>query len=115
MSRSYKHTPISKDNEGSTKWRKRYAASKVRNIDIDSVKGDALVSNARSIYKKINEDTYNVHDYIAYWSREDAIAQYESIVKGNTNRSHWWREKFLREYPTLEDYLRYWAKLMKRK
>lgn len=115
MSRSYKKTPISKDNTRSVKWWKRYAASKVRNIDIDSAKGDALVSNARSIYKKINEDTYDVHDYICYWSEEDATAYYESVVRGNIGRTSSWRERFLKQYPTLENYLQYWAKLMKRK
>ena len=41
MSRSYKKTPISKDRQrGGARWGKRQAASRIRNIDVESEESD---------------------------------------------------------------------------
>ena len=108
MSRSWKKKPFCKDK--CSRWDKRKAASRVRNIPIDSEDNDVLVA-APANYKKINHDTWELHDYSFRWTLEDAIEDYyESATIGR------WKERFLSQYPTLEDYLRKcWAKYYKRK
>ena len=108
MSRSWKRKPFCKDK--CSRWDKRNAASRVRNIPIDSEDSAVLIA-APANYKKINHDTWELHDYSFRWTLEDAIEDYyESATIGR------WKERFLSQYPTLEDYLRKcWAKYYKRK
>ena len=67
MSRSYKHTPVHSDyTRNGTKQAKRRANHKVRrSFDIPSGKA----------YRKFSEP-WDIHDYISYWTQEDAIDTY---------------------------------------
>lgn len=102
MSRSYKKTPIIKDNGKSKKVAKTFAVRKTRrklkNLDYEIADGKS--------YKKEFE-SWEIADYITRWTKEDALKEYESKSK----KYCWFRE----EWPTLEDYLNYWYKCMKRK
>ena len=107
MSRSWKKKPFCKDK--CSRQDKRDAASRVRNIPIDSEDNAVLVS-APANYKKINHDTWELHDYSFRWTLEDAIEDYYDHLNGK------WSKNFLKQYPTLEDYLiKCWARYYKRK
>ena len=105
MSRSYKKTPVATDNGTHTKFAKRQSASRARNIPIESEESEVIASS-RSAFKKIFRDTYDIHDFIDYWSKEDAIAYYYR----NQDTG------LVDEYKDLDDFLnRYWKKYMIRK
>jgi len=89
MSRSYKKTPIIKDNRGGRKVAKRTANKKVRNAK--------RVSNGKQYRKYFN--TYDIYDYVYY----------ESL----TNRLKYWdaeNEWLKKYYPTKEDFIHHWRK-----
>lgn len=94
MSRSFKKHPIAKDKV--TKDMKKFANKKVRNTPD--------IPNGKS-YKKVFE-SYDIHDQIDYWSKEMAIKRWESAEPDS-----WIRTRF----ETLEKYLIYWEKCVKRK
>lgn len=97
MSRSRKKVPIVKDRY-SGKWSKRQANKKVRKEQEISIRGKD--------YKKIYE-SWNIHDYINYYSKEDAIKDwYEEESLPTSCR---WRHK---RYETLEKWLFAWEKMM---
>ena len=98
MSRSYKKTPICKDN-GIGKNAKRSANKIVRRANEENIK--AGKSNS---YRK-QSNSYDIHDYVSYWSREEAIKAY------NEDKGGRWHKMF----PTLESFLNYWAKCYQRK
>ena len=109
MSRSWKRNPYCKDR-GIGKDAKQIAAARLRCIPIDSEESEVLVS-APANYKKINHDTWDIHDYTSRWTLENAIKDYYESIKNSR-----WKERFLSQYPTVEDYLtRNWAKYYKRK
>lgn len=94
MSRSYKKHPIVKDPAG--KYMKRFANKKVRRTK-DIPNGKA--------YRKVFE-TWDISDFRWIWSREKAIYDYLTAEPDS-----WIRKK----YETLEEYLKYWEKCVKRK
>ena len=98
MSRSYKKAPICKDN-GIGKNAKRLANKVVRRAKIENLK-----TGKSNSYRK-QSNSYNIHDYVSYWSREEAIKNYEEDKCGR------WQSMF----PTLEEFLNYWAKCCQRK
>lgn len=104
MSRSYRHTPITKDNRRGVRNNKRIVAQRLRAIPVESEESEILIAS-RSSYKKINHDTWDIHDYISRWTREDAIREYHEAEANNETR-------ILNLYPTLEDFLLEWEKCM---
>ena len=78
MSRSYKKELISKDNQHSdAKWSKRMAASCIRNINPESEEAEVLAGKSNR-YKKINQDTYDIHDYVSRWTEDEARVYWNS-------------------------------------
>lgn len=96
MSRSYKHNPICTDRKHGAKWWKRQANHRVRRtFDVSKGKG----------YRKVY-NSWEIHDYICRESKADAIAWYRKVIS-DTYR---WKEYWINDYPTLEDYLnKCWA------
>ena len=94
MSRSYKKHNIVKDKV--SKDMKKFANKKVRHRK-DIPNGKA--------YRKVFE-SYDIHDQIDYWSRAQAIIKWETA-----DPDSWLRRRF----ETLEKYLIYWEKCVKRK
>lgn len=67
MSRSYKHTPVYSDYaRKTTRYLKRQASHKIRRT-LDIPNGKA--------YRKFYNSWF-IHDYTQYWTREDAIDHY---------------------------------------
>lgn len=94
MSRSYKKHSIVKDP--ARKYMKRFANKKVRRTkDIPSGKA----------YRKVFE-TWNISDFRWIWTKEDATYDYLTAEPNSWIRKH---------YETLEEYLKYWEKCVKRK
>lgn len=110
MSRSYKKEPISKDNQrGGAKWGKRMAASRIRNIDPESEEAEVLAGKSNR-YKKINRDTYDIHDYVSRWTEDEARKAFEN--ESNPDSPYSWHSR----YGTVENFLnKVWAKNCKRK
>ena len=112
MSRSYKKNPFCKDR-GIGKNAKQICAQRLRRIPVDSEESAILIS-APSNFKKINRDTWDIHDYISRWDMDQAIADYYETL--NETRFPSYTAYFIEKYPTLEDYLiKNWAKYYKRK
>ena len=98
MSRSFKKTyktdPCVKDS--ASKLSKRLANKKVRRTKD--------IPNGGS-YKKCY-DSYDISDYKRSWTRQEAIDEYNNMDE----------DAYLKkEYKTLEKYLIYWEKCVKRK
>lgn len=100
MSRSYKRHPIVKDNRYSAHHAKQLAARRFRRKFRDD---ESEIPRNRSIYKKINRDSWDIHDYISRWSEEQAIADYEQEKPNG-----YWHKRF----ETLEDFLSWYHKEM---
>lgn len=123
MSRSYKHSPVWTDGScGSTKNTKQKANRIVRRRNRRIVKGylmrdprfrDEMTLDGKS-YKKYF-CSWDIHDWINYWSKADAIHQYE--------HPHWhyspWKDEWWHiwdEYATTEEFLnKHWKKIFYRK
>lgn len=95
MSRSYKKYPFVKDKSGS-KHGKKFANKKVRHAK--------NLPNGKA-YKKVYE-SWDICDYKYLWTRKDAIEDWLSSKPNSWKRKH---------FKTLEDYLKYWEKCVKRK
>lgn len=110
MSRSYKKHPYSTDGSPKeTKKSKRIAAGRIRNINLDSDDADAL-SGKSARFKKINHDTFDIHDFRSRWTREEAIEAFEN--EKDPDKPWSWHSR----YGTLENFLnRVWAKYNRRK
>lgn len=100
MSRSYKKTPVVKDNRRSKKWKKALANRTVRRKLNDPEYG---MADGRA-YKKEYE-SWNIADYVIRWTKEEAIAEY------NAANNFIDKDRF----PTLESWIEWWEKCMKRK
>lgn len=99
MSRSYKKTPIVKDNIGG-KTGKRFANKKVRRLKNELFK--------RKEYKKAYE-SWDINDYISYYTLEEAIKDWYKEEKENFPRELAWRHN---EFKTLEKWIQHWKKMM---
>ena len=92
MSRSYKKVPISKDNQSCSQETKKIANRKFRRQLLDvPIKGN---------YYRKTFPRYLIHDWITYWSKENAR---EGYLNGTYSRKN---------CPTLEDFLNQWKKEM---
>ena len=108
LSRSYRKHPIVTDGSPrTTKEMKRIANSKVRNS-----KGTYNGSSYKKLFC-----SYDIHDYVSRWSKEDAIKEWfdeeanllNGIISDEKRTLH-------HKYGTLKNYLdRNWAKWFKRK
>ncbi len=96
MSRSRKHVPISKDNSRGSKNAKKRANRKVRRTKIEDLplKGSG--------YKKLFCQ-YDIHDFVSYWSWEQALSWYNKIEP-----NHFIKKK----YPTEEKFYIHWYQEM---
>ena len=92
MSRSYKKHPFVKDP--ANKFMKRYANKKVRRTP--------NIPNGKA-YKKVFE-SWDISDWRWWWDKQTAIFDYY-------DDNLWYKS----EYETLEEYLIYWEKCVKRK
>lgn len=99
MSRSYKKHPRVKDS--ASKNMKRFANKKVRR------RSKELPKKGKS-YKKVFQ-SYDISDWNWFWTREQAIKDWESAQ--DASGYSWIKENF----DTLEKYLIYWEKCVKRK
>lgn len=99
MSRSYKKTPVAKDNFGG-KTGKRMANKKVRKNKNELLK--------RGDYKKVSE-SWDINDFICYYSKEQAIKDWYKEEKNNPPYQNGWRHE---KYHTLEKWLIAWKKMM---
>ena len=112
MSRSYKKTPIIKYG-GYSKYGKKLANHKWR-------KTQEANYNIKSLYKR-NYLSYNINDVVDMWTKEDACAHYDKIVRlaNGQNCSIYeqrWAYRILKQYPTKEIYIRkVWEKDFRRK
>ena len=100
MSNSYKKTPIYKDLPSGKKGQIQANRTVRRKL-----KG-ANELPQRKTYKKFY-CSWEVHDWVNYWSFEDAKAQYEEL-----QQQDWFKKK----YPTEQDFLnKIWYKGYRRK
>ena len=99
MSRSYKKSPVIKDPND--KFFKRWANKKVRQLKID----DEPLPKKGKAYKKLFE-SWIISDYKGIYLKQEAIEEYLEA-----DENSWYKKKF----KTLEDYLKYWEKCVKRK
>lgn len=100
MSRSFKKNPISKDHYGG-KSGKRFANKAVRRKKNLSYSGGE--------YKKVY-DSWDVNDYICYYSREDAIKDWYDEEADHNKYQH-----LHKKYGTLKRWLQAWEKMTLRK
>lgn len=100
MSRSYRKFYAAKDND---KRQKQLANKKVRHTNkLDPLKGGE--------YKKIYS-TWDICDYYCVWTKEDAVAEwYEE--EAEHYKGYAWRHS---RFGTLENWLNYWEKCVRRK
>lgn len=86
MSRSYKKTPIVKDNCGGRKFAKRQANKKVRN--------SMNVPDGKQYRKFYN--TWNLYDYVSYCTLEDfmKIKHLRRFYKSDEEMKQAWRRSF---------------------
>ena len=104
MSKSYKKTPYYTDHTRGTKYWKRLANKRVRRYNKDLANGTA--------YKKVS-CSYDIHDYVSYWSKEEAILNYYTKLCYNWITNQY--ERLWGEYETEQDFLQHWAKFYRRK
>ena len=102
MSRSYKKNPCAKDN-GDKKAMKQIANRTVRR----RIKMDEDMPS-RLQHKKMTE-SWDITDYKTRMTREEAIQWYNELVDRNPTA------RFMKRFPTLEVWLKYWDKCYRRK
>ena len=111
MSRSYKNSPVIKDNRKGSKWSKKRANRMFRR----SCSVLELCSGKSAIHRKYSE-TWNIHDCVSRRTREEAEAEWEReelfIKNGMSAENH---NIWHRRFTSRERFLNYWAKCMKRK
>ena len=100
MSRSFKKTPINKDHFGGKLGKRRASKAVRRNKDFALSGGE---------YKKVY-DSWDINDYISYYSREDAIKDWY-----DEEAAHRKYQNLHKRYGTLERWLQAWEKMTLRK
>ena len=100
MSRSYKRFYVVKDHN---KGQKALANRKIR-------RANKLTPIKRGNYKKLYPQ-WEICDYCWPWTKEEAIASWYEEESEHYN-NYAWRHK---EFKTLENWLNYWSKCVKRK
>ena len=101
MSRSYKKNPwVTDHHRKSTKISKKFANKYFRN----QIKSDKHMSNKPN-HKKYY-CSWDICDFRWMWTEKEAREDYEN---GKLSRY------IYKQYPTIEDWLNYWAKCCKRK
>ena len=111
MSRSYKKHPFVKDSSGRrNKGKKREAASKIRNIPIESEDSEVLTQSP-SAFRKINHDHWDICDYCYYWSEQ----QVRKEIDAEDPHYERWLERHYHGVDPLVAALDHWAKCVKRK
>lgn len=105
MSDSYKKQPITKIC-GYGKQGKIYANRKVRQAPLNGTQ--------RGTYKKLY-CSWNIKDYVSYYSAEQAAAYYEQLTKKDPSLLTYTEQGILKKYPTLESFMINWEKSYKRK
>ena len=122
MSRSYKKHPYCTDGRSpTTKQMKSIANRSVRRRNKSIMRGyleknpkyiDLLTLDGKS-YKKWF-CSYNIHDYISRWSKEEALHEYyHPRWFYYAFNDSWWSA--WDEYKTEKEFLNYWAKCYRRK
>lgn len=112
MGKSYKKTPVVKDNNRSKKQQKKTASRKVRRMLKEK---EDLITGGCS-YKKLSE-SYDIADYVCRWTEQEAIEHYNKMMSDVNDGLHddTYKKIFFEEFPTLESYLIHWKKQMIRK
>lgn len=100
MSRSYKRFYVTKDHN---KGQKQLANRKLRRTD-------KLLPLKGGEYKKISEQ-WDICDYCWIWTKEEAIASWYEEEAEHYKGMAWRHSRF----GTLENWLKYWEKCVKRK
>ena len=110
MSRSYKKSPVFTDGGRGkrVKWCKRQANKAVRRYN----KNIANFLSGKA-YRKLYQ-SYDIHDQISYWTKADAVQEYE--------HPHWWYMPYRNEwwhrwmdFKNTKEFEQYWAKYYRRK
>lgn len=109
MSRSYRKHPFVTDSGRCRKWAKRQAASRIRNIPVESEESEVLVQSP-SAFRKINHDSWDICDYRYIWTKNDVI-KLANEYQGSENL----RDLYRRIYGTVEDAIEFWKKCVVRK
>ena len=107
MSRSYKKNPYVTDHSANTKSMKRIANRTVRR----RLKNNEDMP-ARLQHKKMTE-SWEICDYKWRMTREEAIQWYNEQLEWQKHKGS--LTYFLKLYPTLEAWLKYWEKCYVRK
>lgn len=94
MSRSYKKSPVYTDHDRGVKSWKRQANKTIRRYKKEVPKGKG--------YKKLY-NSYSIHDYKCYWTKQDSANQYYSYLKGANG--HYWMMRADEEYKDVNDYI----------
>jgi len=103
MSRSYKKSPYIVDHHvKTTKERKRFANKTIRQDEDFDISGKA--------YKKRTE-SWDICDYRWRWTKEEAISEWYKEESACYEGVAWRHDSF----NTLENWLNYWAKCVRRK
>lgn len=107
MSRSRRRSQFVTDNHGHNfrrRFMKRYSNKSIRNKLKSS---DELMQGSE--FKK-HFESWDICDYKYFWSIEDAIDTYYKRIRDDEKYGGINRNRFLRRYPTLEDWLKYYYK-----
>lgn len=116
MSRSYRKTPIVKDNPKGSKTNKRIANSFV-NSKISTYEEDSALPQNKE-YKKIY-DTWNIHDCKIRCTLDEHMKEYEQYLYYRDHPEKdprpEWTQQILKDYPTKKSWKREWIKDYKSK
>ena len=113
MSRSHKKVPIAKDGGKQRKSMKQIANRHYRRQmkqELLRYEEDATNPREKKSYKK-NFESYDIYDYIVYWSLEQVIAAYYKDMRDS--ELYGWAPFFKRKHPeidSLEDFVNFYYK-----
>ena len=105
MSRSYKKHPVTKDNQrGGARFGKRRSVHRLRRVPIDV----ELPTRQRKFFTKYFSDMYEIHDFISYWSWEEALEWFEKICAEDALNIFFGRDR--KQIRTVEEFHDWWVK-----